>query len=542
MNHIFYIKIFFPFMMAVLMACSSDKEPEIIETPPVEIEFGKLYYIDMENKSLNDLFMITSLQGNVNRISPLVWVLKTPVVEFDNGMIDRAFWFDRISDREKIRFTDPFLMIRDFSDKISGCVIYDEDLFGNYVSGAKHPQPSDNVVAKLNTTAMLCAVHNAVALTGDQRQKLLKQYGVELPVLADVTTDEFSNWVSCYRYMYRNHDNDLNKEVMANNSHYCLSMLDYFIAEKMFIFNIRGNPTPLDQELTDQVVSRCPSPSPVFGVWNLTGIEPTEDTYQKYYNAQGKYSIVNPGVFNLSFTSGLPAYSPEKSETNRGLKYDPAKKYICFTETDGDNYEFIQQVYPKRFEVPDREKYPIGWEIPGTLCRLDPVAAKWFYENIGQNCYVNPVTGAGYYKYRLPEEYMSEYLSLTESYMKESRLRTIRTMSYDFDSGELWTAVSCVDGVFCGYGGNDPTRPAVENYERTHMLHNGKPIFINYSYLDIDKIIEYKGTTPVFFSVACVYTNPADVIKTINQLSSDWMVVSPAEMVDLYKEYRATIN
>ncbi|MDR2915585.1 MAG: hypothetical protein LBV74_12260 [Tannerella sp.] len=126
--------------------------------------------------------------------------------------------------------------------------------------------------------------------------------------------------------------------------------------------------------------------------------------------------------------------------------------------------------------------------------------------------------------------------------MKEAKFRTIRTMSYDFDSGKTLTALSSVDGVFCGYGGNDTTRPKIGNYPQTHTMYNGKPIFINYSYSDIGDVTKYNGETPAFFSIACVYTNPADVIKTIRSLSPDWIVVSPAEMVDIYKEYNGTIN
>lgn len=529
------------FILLILMACSkADSAPVWNDTPAVEIVDGTVYYIDLEARDLYDLFMIESLQGNVNRKSSLIWVLKTPVVEYDGpgAMVDRSFWLNTIDDRKKVEFSDPYLMVRDFADRIDGCVIYDSGLFGSYISGARRPQPSDNLVARLNATAMLCAGRNAIALTAEQHKTLQSRYGVDLPVLANTTTSEFGNWLSCYRYIYDHLDGDLSKQEMANNSHYCLGMFDLLIKKKMFIINMKANPSVLEQNLTDAVFDRCPAPSVVYGVWNVAGGEPNEDVYQRYLNSRGKYGIVNFEAFNLSFTSGLPKYAPQKSETKRELVYDPAKRYICFTQTDGDNYEFIQQVFPVRFALPGRADYPVGWEIPSTLSELDPIAAKWYYENIGRNCFVNPVTGAGYFKYMLPEQYRKEYFDLTDRYMKEAKYRTIRAMSYSFDAGRPLTEISSVEGVFCGYGGNDRDRPTISGYANTHELHNGKPVFINYSYLDIRDIIAYQGPTPSFFSVACVYTNPVDVVNTIRTLPAEWVVVSPAEMVDIYKQFR----
>lgn len=533
----------------LLGACSKPKNDHpgntgtgpAVEIPDkVTIESGKIYYVDMESKDLYDLFAIESLQGNVNRKEPLIWVLKTPVVEYDGPgrMVDRSFWLNTIQDRSKVAFNDPLAMIRDFSDKISGCVIYNDDLFGSYRSGARYPQPDENTVAKLNATAMLCAKYNAVALTQRQYDKLKTDYKLTLPILGNTTTADFSNWVACYKYIYNNFKNDFSTTSLANNPHFCLGMMDLLIKNKMFIINMKGSPTVLEQNITEDIFAACPSPAPVFGVWNVSGGTPNEDSFQHYLNERGKYSIVNFEAFNLSFTSGLPKFVPSKSETKRPLQLDRSKKYICFTETDGDNYEFIQQIFPLKFGVTGRENAPIGWEIPSTLCELDPVAAKWFFSNIGQNTFVNPVTGAGYYKYNLPKEFQSTYFDRTNTYMADSKFSSIRTMFYNLEDGRPLTAIPSVAGVFCGYGGNDKSRPTLDQYPVSNELYNGKPIFLNYSYLDIQQITAYQAQTPAFFSVACVYTDPADILKTINTLPADWVVVSPGEMIDLYQQFK----
>lgn len=507
---------------------------------PVAIHPGTIYHIDMESKDLYDLFMVVTLQGNVNRETPYLWILKTPIVEYDGpgAMVDRSFWLNTISDQEKVAFEDPYLLVRDFASRgIHGCVIYDDNLFGDYVSGARHPQPNDNLVAKLNVTAMLCAHYGAIALTMRQYETLTSVYGVELPILDNTTTGKFDSWLGCYRYAAEVGYHEPVIPSIANNSHYCLGMFDFLIKKKMFIINMKGAPSLLEQNFTDEIFDRVPGPSPVYGIWNVAGGAPGEDAFMRYLNSRGKYCIPNFEAFNISYTSGLPPYVPEKSETVRGLTFDPSKKYICFTETDGDNYEFIQQVFPIRFDTPQRGDFPIAWEIASTLCELDPVAARWFYAQIGQNSYVNPVTGAGYYKYPLPEAFNEAYFRVTDEYMEKAKYRTIRTMEYRFESGRPLTAIPHVEGVFCGYGHADPARPTVQENSRSHELYKGKPIFINYSYQDMEQIAAYDGPAPAFFSVACVYTPPSDIIRTIHSLSSDWVVVSPGELVDLYKQY-----
>src|SRR5690606_29791585 len=159
---------------------------------------------------------------------------------------------------------DPYLLIRDFLTLgIKGCVIYDDNLFGGYASGARHPQPSDNLVAKLNATAMLCAHHKAIALTRRQYEILQSEYDVELPILDNTTTSTCDSWLGCYRYVLDVVPIEPAITTIANNSHYCLGMFDFLIKNNMFIINMKGAPSQLEQNFTDEIFDMIPSPSPV---------------------------------------------------------------------------------------------------------------------------------------------------------------------------------------------------------------------------------------------------------------------------------------
>lgn len=508
-----------------------------------------IYYIDMEEKSLFDLFMIESLQGIANRGTPSIWVLKNPIVEYDTDqppflpgeqMVSRNYWLNKITGYSKFQYTDQYQMVKDFANKVDGCIIYDSNLFDGYTSGARYPQPSADSVAKLNATAMLCAKYNAIALTVEQRNTLINSYGITLPILASTSTSTFATWNSTYNYLLSNFSSDFRTDTMACNSHFALAPFDYYIQNKLFIMDMKGSAAGQNKVLQDSIFDRCPANTPVLGIWNVTGGTPNEDEFQSYLNAQGKYAYVTHESFNLSWTSALPNYQPQSSETNRGLALDDNKVYISFTETDGDSFLFTNLKFPTWYDMDYRDNYPIGWELPSIISELDPLAANYFYSNRGMNCFVNPVTGVGYNKYLLPNQYRDAYNTLTSTYLNLAKYRSIRAMNYDkFDGVEL-TKISGIQGAFCGYGGFDAARPTVANNKETNFIYLGKPIFINYSYnkyVNLDDIKNYNGPRPAFFSVAAQYANIDTLINEINSLPSYFQVVSPNELIDIYNQY-----
>lgn len=524
----------------------------------------------MESSSytIGDLLTVESLQGIVNRSEPRIWVLKNPIQMYDaapgfdaySTMVGRTFWFDRLSGYTKVAHTDPLELVQSFASELSGAVLYDPDMLdtasganGNvgsfyyttnddsqYAEANKGFQPSETVVAQLNVTAMLCAKYGAIALTEDQLDALADDYGVTLPVLADTRTLDLSTWQKSYQYAMDHLDADMRTDILANNPNFSIAMFDYLIANKIFVFNLKGDPaagtglSAAEKTLTDEIADRSGPNTPVIGVWGGTT---DEDAFGRYFNPEGKFSLVTSESFNMSWTSGLPSVRPSASETNRNLTYDPSKVYISFTETDGDTLLFLQYKYPRWFGLADRENYPIGWELSPTIGELDPLAAQFYAEERGANTYVNPVTGVGYLKYAPSAAYRDDYFELTDDYMDYMRYRLLRTMNYDRFDAIPYTAIPSVEGVFAGYGGADPQRPSVAELAETNFMYLGKPIFINYSYADIDQIVDYDGGGPAFFSVAAQYVNTELLTDTIDSLPANFVVVSPGELVDLYKQY-----
>ncbi|MFB9276572.1 hypothetical protein [Cohnella cellulosilytica] len=531
-----------------------------------------IHYIDMENSAyeLTDLMMIQSLQGLVNREEPRIWVLKNPIHLYDvqpgfsanSVMVERDFWFDRLTGYTKLPYTDPYALVAAFADELAGAVIYDEDVldptgagnsgtFNYYTGGSsvnaepnKSFLPSDTRVANLNVTAMLSARHGAVALTEEQLLKLENDYDVTLPVLADSGALGLDSWEEAYDYALTELAPYMRDDILAANPNYSLAMFDYIIANNIFTFHLKGDPqansglTTSEKAKLDALVEQAPGVAPIIGTW---GGSTDEDAFGRYLNVKGKYALVTSESFNMSWTSGLPMVRPAASETTRSLVYDPTKVYISFTETDGDTLLFPHLKFPTWFALADREDYPIAWELTPLLAEIDPLATAYYNEQRGSNSYVTPVTGVGYIKYPMPDQYKDDYFELTDDYMAYMRQRTLRTMNYDRFDAAAYTPIPSVEGVFAGYGGLDPERPAVANNRETHFRYMGKPIFINYSFFDRTAISNYSGTEPAFFNVGAQYINTELLTDYIDNLPARFVVVTPGEMVDLYRQYAESV-
>jgi hypothetical protein len=555
----------------LLLAAASSAEAAVLPRAAEEPS-QTIHYIDMESSAyeLSDLMMIESLQGLVNREEPRIWVLKNPLHLFDaqpgfsanSVMVQRDFWFDQLGGYTKQPYTDPYALVAAFADELAGAVLYDEDVLdpagaGNsgtyyyytsdnsaYAEPNKSFQPSDTRVANLNVTAMLSARHHAVALTVAQLQKLEDDYNVTLPVLADSGALGLDSWEEAYDYALTELAPYMRTDILAANPNYSLAMFDYLIANRIFTFHLKGDPqagnglTASEKGLLDDLVELAPGVAPIIGTW---GGSTDEDAFGRYLNGKGKYALVASESFNMSWTSGLPMVRPAASETVRSLVYDPTKVYISFTETDGDTLLFPHLKFPTWLALADREDYPIAWELTPLLAEIDPLATAYYDAQRGANSYVTPVTGVGYIKYPMPDLYKDDYFALTDNYMDYMRQRTLRTMLYDRFDASVYTAIPSVEGVFAGYGGLDPERPAVADNRETHFRYMGKPVFINYSFFDGVDIAAYSGTGPAFFNVGAQYINTELLTDYIDSLPARFVVVTPGEMVDLYQQYAESV-
>ncbi|WP_138476853.1 T9SS type A sorting domain-containing protein [Dyadobacter bucti] len=526
----------FPFrslIMAAMLAVINQKLsaqtifPRAAATPDSAIS-----HININGKTFHEIFTVMSLQGNVNRTKPRIFVVGNGIVEAVN-YTSTQYWLDKLTGYTKTEYINIYSLIDDFSADISGCVLYHPAVFTYPVGGFYPPgfQVSDDNLAKINVTTMLAAKHNAVILTEAQRNELITNYGLTLPILAD-SRNLASDWLGLYTWAMTNLAPDLRTDITNHLSHFCLGTLDYIISQKIFTYNnYRGTKTSAIEAMEQAFLDISPPNSPVIGVWYL---QSDEGSFVQKITENGKFMTVTYESFNLSWSTGLPL-ATLPVQPRRSLTFDPAKVYLSITRTDGDNMSFLDRVFPGNFDHASRTDYPTGWEMLSTVNELNPTVAAYYYDNIENSNFVTPVSGVGYTAPLLPQEFRQTFMEQSDQYMLDTDCRVVRTLWQDFKQALPYSYLKNTKGILVGYNVGDVS---VANNASANMIACGKAFMKTYDISELSNIKNYSGTTPAFFNVSVSSMAVNDIVTQLNTLPSHFEVVTPEELVDLYLQYK----
>ena len=486
--------------------------------------------LNVDGLSTPDLFMMLSFQGCINRAQPRVFLVGHGIVEMQ-GSLSSQFWLDQMAGYTKTNYSDFYAMIRAFTNGLNGCVLYDPTMFNS---------TSDDSLARINLAIMLCAKYGAIALTPAQVVSLSNAQ-ITLPVLADART-QGTTWKTICNYALTNLAPGMRTDILhhlggRNGTNFCLLPVDYLVAQKIFSFNVPATTTGTTA-IQSNILALTASNTPVIGVWGLD-YGSGEHAFVAQMTGAGKVVTVTYETENLSFTTGLPlANIPD--QTNRSLVLDTNKIYVAFCKTDGDNYSFVDRSWPTDLNVTTRIKYPLAWELCPTVNELNPVAAAWHYRNVGSS-FVAP-EGIGYAcnwsstTQNPHEPYLASFLRLTDTYMAATKQTFVRTIWSDYHSSLPWGAVAHANGVHVGYTGSGIT---VSNVQSAAFISRGKAFFQGYEYTsDMTNIAHYAGPTPAFFSVGH-HEGISSLVAAADSLSSRFLVVSPDELANLFRQHKA---
>ena len=487
--------------------------------------------LNVDGLSTTDLFMMLSFQGCINRAQPRIFLVGHGIVEMQ-GSLSSQFWLDQMVGYAKTNYTNPYAMIKSFTNRLNGCVLYDPTMFSS---------TSDNNLARINLAIMLCAKYGAVALTPAQ-VVTLSNAQITLPVLADARTLG-STWKTIYSYALANlapvmRTNILHHLGGRNGTNFCLLNVDYLVAQQIFSWNVPMTTTGTDT-IQSNILALTTANTPVIGVWGLD-YGSGEHVFVSLLSGVGKFLTVTYETENLSFTTGLPlANIPDQA--NRSLVLDSNKVYVAFIKTDGDNYSFVDRSWPVDLGVTNRIKYPLAWSLVPTVNELNPLAAAWHYRNVG-SAFVTACDGLGYAWNAFSttqnphEPYLAPFLQLTDAYMAAMKQSFVRNIWWtDYHQSLPYGALAHANGVHIGYTG---TGIAVSNVQSAAFISRGKAFFQGYDFTsDMTNISQYVGPTPAFFSVGH-HEGVASLVAAADKLSSRFMVVSPDELACLFRQFK----
>lgn len=547
-------------------------EPEVITRPVADTEYETagmtavpqpsqetsktIQWINMDEYADADLMMMATLQGNVNREQPSMYIIHDEIVEGSGSLNASQFWFDQLDETytgadafEKVEYTDPYEMIVANQKHISGVIIYHERLTDAAMAGIAGYQDRYSDIALLNLTIMMCGQYNAIAMNYIQYITLKEEYGLELEILGDTTKfmekDEegrFSKdrasravWERVYKYALDTFGETVNDQALAHNPGFQVANFDYFVANDMFVYNriFSAEATADEKELELSILNMTQPNTPVFGCWYL---QADEGSLVPLLTANYKYMVVSYESFNLSWTSGLPY--EELGVAEETITLDPTKNYIAFTFSEGDNNSYLQFRMPSMFESDAKGEYAIGWTIAATCWETNPNIIRYCRMNWSDgDGVITPEAGVGYVYSTPSEGSQDQFFAISDEYLSRSGSGVIRMLQADTAASLPYVEkMENLDAVVCGYLDTGNTN---YNNDTSHFLFRDTPVFTNFDGRDSASLVQADPGTPGFYMMSLYGWNqdPESVSTIMETLGEGFVAVTPAQLADLYRQY-----
>jgi hypothetical protein len=377
----------------------------------------KMDTIDVQHLSKDEQITFSSLQGQVNRKQPRIYLLdsrsdegrdtwaNTATVNFQPGiMYDRSTKYD---------------LVVKYAKEVTGVVLY-------------NPRPSPHY---RNLAGTLAAQRNALPVTVEVNAQL-KMRGIELNVIEDLTKLTLTRPIEIYQYLYD----------------HCWEK-----CEKRVIVSARPTDNG-DLHHTRDIAAATGAAV----VWLNTQDPAEKDVLRKFFGgmkageaiALGWYTTERSGVPTATeFGIGtLPADFFVSASVYSGTDHHiripkvpkmPAlenKVYVAIVISDGDNIQYTQHAMRKNWDrtAASRGKVPLSWTIAPGLVDIAPGILNYYYTTATPNdCFVTGPSGMGYL---MPFNTLKEpgapvgttltdparmdgYARLTETYLQRSGLR-----------------------------------------------------------------------------------------------------------------------
>ncbi|MES2922323.1 MAG: discoidin domain-containing protein [Verrucomicrobiota bacterium] len=378
---------------------------------------AKMDTIDVLHLSKDEQITFSSLQGQVNRKQPRIYLVNsrsdegrdtwanTATVNIVTGITyDRATKYD---------------LVAKYAAEVTGVVLYDSTVSPHY----------------RNLAGTLAAQRHAIPVTAAVNAQL-KMRGISLNVIEDLTTLKLTTPLEIYQYLYD----------------HCWAK-----CEKRLIVSAR----PLDNGDLHHTRDIAAATGAAV-VWLNTQDPEEKKILQKFFGdmkagdaiALGWYTTERSGVPTATeFGIGtLPADFFMSGSVYSGTDHHiqipkvpkmPAlenKVYLAIFISDGDNIQYTQHAMRKNWDrtATTRGKVPLNWTIAPGLVDIAPGIMNYYYSTATPNdCFVTGPSGMGYL---MPFNTLKEpgapvgttltdparmdgYARLTETYLQRSGLR-----------------------------------------------------------------------------------------------------------------------
>ncbi|MBK1832975.1 GxGYxYP domain-containing protein [Roseibacillus ishigakijimensis] len=395
----------------------------------------------LEGLSPDEQLTLVGLQGVVNRTEPRIYLLKRSSRHPDRWAETQELGLAEVPESW-------LALVERFREEVSGVVRYDPETSPHY----------------RNVAGTVAGMKGALPVTDEVFAKL-KEAGVDLPVVADLSAEKASSPVEIYLWMHGTYWADCEKRVILSAKP----------------FNHRG---PGDFHHTRDLAAATGAAV----VWLDCRIPEEREVMRLFFQdmkagesvALGWYASERSGITTASESgiSTLPSDYYQNSTVHSGVANEIAipavpklpelanKVYISLYISDGDNIQYCQNAMRGLWDrsAEDRGKMPLNWTIAPGLVDIGPGLLNYYYRTATSgDCFVTGPSGMGYLMptntleepgapvgvYLKDSARMDGYASLTETYLRRSGLRVVtiwdnasamQRASYEKNSPSLYGA------------------------------------------------------------------------------------------------------
>ena len=487
---------------------------------------------DVRKLSHDEVLLLASVQGIVNRRRPLIYLVTND---------DDLFWLAEMQKqgvtRTPVMVSDPLYIVKAFKWALGGAVVPDPNVYVSPCIAVDIAGISDLAIA----TPALAERFN-------------------LPIKADLR-GRFKDNADALRYA-----RTTLLPLSNPNISLCLdppllgTQVDDIIASRGTCFWITGPKAqgkPGANETAERAeIAKTFAQMPLFSVvrgfwWHGDGMGLDETPGVALGSRYGKITTVSDYVANFSVTSGIVLPKLTQKPQPPAPALDKTKVYVAITISDGDNFAPWNGVFRSLFTDPLLGSFPVAFGMGPSLIDVAPHQAKWYYDHAAPNNeFLCDVSGAGYV---YPADWakalknrpaqLQAFYDLTQSYMDRLDMHTLRLMNVSrADIAAAGSALPNTPFLMPDYG-----LAGESGYsEYTYSLPTGQPVFRGASdgpgaATLAAELRDHAGPARPAFLNAFVYlwgTHLSDLKQMLTLLGPDYIPVTPTQLNALYRESR----
>lgn len=515
-----------------------------------------IYVVEGTTASNENLLTIATLQGNVNRTTPEIFMdyRNYNLDHHHMNIVEEEAYIEILRQKGRtVENADIEELLVKYADRYKGVIV--GDAFATVYG--------ENVVTSL------CGVLDAVYLTEKQYESLKKQIKKDVLFRIDAY---WESPVDAYMWVWNTYgdlfsDNILfhTPSMIEQTGHNSRACRDYAVMSRAFTFYTHGVECVEDYDFYMNLFATRAANSGIVGFGG--GCFPEFEMFQ-VAGQFAKFWTYGFSTPNMSLFNSLEVGELKQKAPTSGVQLENDTVYVAFDMSEGDNLSWNYHLWAQNFSnEAGRAAYPKGYSLCGALYYVAPALIEYFYDIATVNDYFfldggsvsnvgSPDSYALMYKDDDREVIMKEMLSVLNHVCEKTDITVLRAINNISDEMTLRFDEACpkITALFSSYGNTTYSTGGSGGKYADSIKMVGDMVRVrchltNFQ-ADLGKQLktlakQVKSDDGIVFAKTFIYANSvlydiADLKKYTDELESSGktiVYVRPDEYAALYREY-----